>query len=69
MISEKLFTEEELNKEKELGAAIRYTNMLKHNIRLLTERLEAAIGFLELQETHLPEHIGFMWREIVIQEK
>jgi len=69
MIHEKLFTEEELSEEAGTGTMTRYNNMLKHNNRLLAERLKAAIGFLELQEKHIPEGIVFFWREVIIQEE
>ena len=69
MENKKLCTAKELYCEKHSGSPTKHVIMLEHNNRLLTERLKAAIGFLELQETHLPEYIGFMWREVIIEEK
>ena len=67
MISEKLYAEDELSEEAGTGTMTRYTNMLKHNNRLLAERLKAAIGFLELQEKHMKEGIVFFWREMTLE--
>ncbi len=71
MIHEKLYTEKELKYEKEIDAIIRHENMLKHNNRLLTERLKIAIGILELQEQYMRKYIHesiiFDWREDILE--
>ena len=40
-------------------------NQLKEENKDLKGRLEKAIEFLELMETHLPDALTFAWREMV----
>ena len=68
MADKKLFLEKRLRLEKDSGSVTRYIKMLEFNNKLLEDRLEKAIEFLELQEEHLPEGLGYMWREMVLEE-
>jgi len=69
MADKKLFLKKRLQLEKDSGSVTRYVRMLEFNNKLLEDRLEKAIEFLELQEKHLPDNLGFMWREMVLEEK